>query len=223
MPRQSKQALTTFEKSPHVVAPQQRRSREALAKIIAAADKILRAEGLAGLSMIAVSEAAGVPIGNIYRRFRSKEDILLALKEEVTNRVEDAVLAGVTAAPFKDVAALVHQFAKSAAGAFSTDAALHRVLLATTTTTPRLWKIGSSARGRVFSTYQTTLVPLLAPIEKARAALAAEVSFEIVMNAMVGKARGEDVLLASMSWRNAEHEFAAAAIAYLAGLRTRRT
>lgn len=221
MPRQRKHAFLTFETSPHVLAPQQKRSREALAKIIAAADTILREQGLAGLSMIAVSEAAGVPIGNIYRRFRGKEDILLALKEEVTNRVEAVVLAGLTAAPFKDFASLVHRFAKSAADGFSKDAALHRVLLATNTTTPGLTKIGSTARRRVFVTYQETLVPLLAPIAKARAALAAEVSFEIVMNAMVGKARGEDVLLANMSWRYAEQEFAAAAVAYLAGLRTR--
>lgn len=43
---------------------------------LTAADGILREQGLAGLSMIAVSEAAGAPIGNIYRRFRGTEDIL---------------------------------------------------------------------------------------------------------------------------------------------------
>lgn len=43
---------------------------------LTAAAGMLREQGLAGPSMIAVSEAAGVPIGNIYRRFRGKEDIL---------------------------------------------------------------------------------------------------------------------------------------------------
>jgi hypothetical protein len=66
MPRRSKRAFPgsgrrhtssrDFETSPHVLAPQQKRSRDALAKIVAAADAILCEQGLAGLSMRAVSE-----------------------------------------------------------------------------------------------------------------------------------------------------------------------
>jgi hypothetical protein len=71
--------MSAFDNSPHVLRPRQQRSREALAKIVQAAEHILRTDGPDGFSIAAVARTSGLPTANIYRRFRFKEDILLAL------------------------------------------------------------------------------------------------------------------------------------------------
>ena len=75
--------MSTFDTSPHVLRPQQERSRAALAKIVQAAEKILRKNGIDGFSMAAVAEAADLPVGNIYRRFKGKDELLQAIKHDV--------------------------------------------------------------------------------------------------------------------------------------------
>jgi len=55
--------MSTFDISLHVLRPQQERSRAALAKIVQAAEKILRKDGIDGFSMAAVAEAADLPVG----------------------------------------------------------------------------------------------------------------------------------------------------------------
>ncbi|MFL9908872.1 TetR/AcrR family transcriptional regulator [Paraburkholderia sp. RL17-337-BIB-A] len=97
----------SFEDSPHVLRPQQRRSREALAKIITASELLLRTEGIDGFSIAAVAEKSGLPVGNIYRRFRAKEDILAAIKQEVTDRIEQAVIERLQGEQFTDIRSLV--------------------------------------------------------------------------------------------------------------------
>ena len=72
--------MTTIEASAHVLKPQQRRSRAALARIVEAAEHLLRTNSIADFSMAAVAEAAGMPVGNIYRRFRGKDDLLVIRK-----------------------------------------------------------------------------------------------------------------------------------------------
>jgi len=85
--------MSTFDISPHVLRPQQERSRAALAKIVQAAEKILRKDGIDGFSMAAVAESADLPVGNIYRRFKGKDELLQAIKHDVTSRIEMAVAA----------------------------------------------------------------------------------------------------------------------------------
>jgi AcrR family transcriptional regulator len=84
--------MSAFDNSPHVLRPRQQRSREALAKIVQAAEHILRTDGPDGFSIAAVAHTSGLPIANIYRRFRFREDILLALKDDITARVDRAVM-----------------------------------------------------------------------------------------------------------------------------------
>jgi AcrR family transcriptional regulator len=79
------------------LAPQQERSRRTHAAILAAGTELLEEGGLEGLAVSAVAERAGVSIGGIYRRFGTKDQLLLALQEKFTTSFLDdfqARLAG---------------------------------------------------------------------------------------------------------------------------------
>lgn len=69
---------------------QQTRGREALRRILRAAEEVLAADGFDDFTMAAVAERSGVSIGGIYRRFDSKVQ-LVAVKDRVLTRVEDNI------------------------------------------------------------------------------------------------------------------------------------
>jgi len=65
--------------------PGRPRSRAADAAIMAAALKVLGATGYSGMTIEAVADAAGVGKATIYRRFRSKEDLVSAAVARLTD------------------------------------------------------------------------------------------------------------------------------------------
>jgi AcrR family transcriptional regulator len=60
------------------LAPQQRRSRETLARLLAAAVATLEKHGLDGATIPRVAAAAGVAPASVYRRFRDKDALFRA-------------------------------------------------------------------------------------------------------------------------------------------------
>jgi AcrR family transcriptional regulator len=66
-------------------APQQERSRQTHAKILAAGAELLRAEGAQALVVSEVAEKAGVSVGSVYRRFGTKDQLLLVIQDEFLN------------------------------------------------------------------------------------------------------------------------------------------
>src|ERR1700726_2733604 len=141
-------AMSTFDISPHVLRPQQERSRAALAKIVQAAEKILRKDGIDGFSMAAVAEAADLPVGNIYRRFKGKDELLQAIKHDVTSRIEMAVAARLSQQQFSDIPTLIRGMVGAVSEAYSRDEGLHRFLFNRSVSDPVLTEIGSSGRRR---------------------------------------------------------------------------
>src|ERR1700737_2844750 len=133
---------STFDTSPHVLRPQQERSRAALAKIVQAAEKILRKSGIDGFSMAAVAEAADLPIGNIYRRFKGKDELLQAIKHDVTSRIEMAVAARLSQQQFSDIPTLVRALVGAASKTFASDETLYRIVFDSPPQNPVLNQIG---------------------------------------------------------------------------------
>lgn len=207
--------MSTFEISPHVLRPQQERSRAALAKIVQAAEKILRKDGIDGFSMAAVAEAADLPVGNIYRRFKGKDELLQAIKHDVTSRIEMAVAARLSQQQFSDIPTLVRALVGAARRTFASDETLYRIVFDSRTQNPVLNQIGLSGRHRIFAAYREALLPFLDGVPKSRAELLVRVSFHLLAAAIVGKARADDGALADLSWNVLESETGTAAIAYL--------
>ncbi|MBA4012709.1 MAG: hypothetical protein C0481_12650 [Phenylobacterium sp.] len=69
-----------------VIPPRQKRSEETLARILAGAYAMLARKDLAEISMEEIAQAGGVSIGAIYRRFRSREDLLEVLMTDLQRR-----------------------------------------------------------------------------------------------------------------------------------------
>lgn len=73
--------------------PQQERSREALRKVLNAAEEILRTDGPDAFTMAGVAERAGVSIGAVYRRFTGREELLNAVKDRLTENMAQELSA----------------------------------------------------------------------------------------------------------------------------------
>jgi AcrR family transcriptional regulator len=207
--------MSTFDTSPHVLRPQQERSRAALAKIVQAAEKILRENGIDGFSMAAVAEAADLPIGNIYRRFKGKDELLQAIKHDVTSRIEEAVAGRLSQREFSDIPSLVRGFVGAISKTFAGDETLYRMMFDSRTRNSVLDQIGSSGRRRIFAKYREALLPFLGGVPKGRAELLVRVSFHLLAAAILGKARADDGALTDLSWNSLGTEVGMAAIAYL--------
>lgn len=78
-------------------APTQARSRERLQRVLDAADELLAQDGAPTFTTTRVADAAGVPIGSIYRFFSDKEAIIEALALRYWSDLEDLVAGAVEA------------------------------------------------------------------------------------------------------------------------------
>ena len=65
--------------------PQQTRSRDKVARVLAAADRLLASHGAEALTTTRVAAAAGVSVGTLYQYFANKEAILVAMARRVLN------------------------------------------------------------------------------------------------------------------------------------------
>lgn len=103
--------------------PQQARSREALRKLMTAAEEVLADVGYEDFSMAAVAERARISVGSIYRRFEGREQLLAALKERVYTDLEARIVAAVDAAP-KSLDGITRAYVHAFAVAFSNESAV---------------------------------------------------------------------------------------------------
>jgi AcrR family transcriptional regulator len=207
--------MSTFDTSPHVLKPQQDRSRAALARIVNASQQLLKTSGIDDFSMAAVAETAGLPVGNIYRRFRGKDELLQAIKEDAIARLESAVTERLSRERFRDIPSLIRGIVGAVSKAYSRDQSLHRFLFNRSISDPVLTEIGSSGRRRIFEYYRNALLPLLPQQSPKRAETLVRVSFHIISAAMGAKACADDQMLADLSWNVLGAEISIAAIAYL--------
>jgi AcrR family transcriptional regulator len=98
--------------------PLQARSRKALAKVLAAAEEVLVADGFDDFTMTAVADRAGVSVGAIYRRFDGREQLLAAVKNRLLSQLEEDLAERLrTADP--SLEGVVEAFATTTAGAFA--------------------------------------------------------------------------------------------------------
>jgi AcrR family transcriptional regulator len=67
--------------------PTQKRARERVRQMLAAARALLEEEGLDSVTTTRVAERAGVPVGSVYQYFDDAGDLLAALHSEITGRI----------------------------------------------------------------------------------------------------------------------------------------
>jgi AcrR family transcriptional regulator len=74
-------------------SPTQKRAKVTVDFVLTATDQVLRDRGLAGLSMRAVADRAGVSMGTLYHYFASKEALLAAWEERGFEAIRQQVFA----------------------------------------------------------------------------------------------------------------------------------
>ena len=89
-----------------MVDVRQRRHEETRSALVDAALDIAEAEGYTGLTMERVAERAGVSRRTVYRRFRSKDDIVLELPRRWLQTWDDAVAAAPAGLRAREIAEL---------------------------------------------------------------------------------------------------------------------
>lgn len=62
-------------------------------RLISAACDLFYRQGIAGTTLAHIAEAAGVPLGNVYYYFKSKDDIVAAVVEARTDEIRSATAA----------------------------------------------------------------------------------------------------------------------------------
>jgi AcrR family transcriptional regulator len=72
-------------------APQQRRSRELVARIVKATNQLMRAEGLEAITTNRIAAVTGISKGSIYQYFRTKDDIIMAAIRDSASRQFPAI------------------------------------------------------------------------------------------------------------------------------------
>lgn len=114
-------------------AAQQERSRLTERRILQASIDMLSEFGEAGITMNAVSERAGVSVGSIYRRFGSREELLIAMTDAFAQGFSQELQQRLGAAAPANLAtprAVIHYATTSLGQLFEQNAApLGRLLL----------------------------------------------------------------------------------------------
>jgi AcrR family transcriptional regulator len=90
--------------------PTQARSRERLRRVLDAAGEVLAQEGAEAFTTTRIAEAAGIPIGSVYRYFPDKEAIVEALALQYWSDFEDLVAGAAEAderSPLEDPGSVV--------------------------------------------------------------------------------------------------------------------
>lgn len=85
-----------------VLAPKQQRSRETLARLLAATIEVLNERGLEGATLPRIAAAAGVAPASVYRRFRDRDALLRAAFKDVLEKSAASVRATARIESFKN-------------------------------------------------------------------------------------------------------------------------
>ncbi|WP_203430668.1 TetR/AcrR family transcriptional regulator [Rhizobium sp. BG4] len=182
---------------------------------MAAAEAVLRDGGADGFSMAAVSAAADMPIGNIYRRFESKDDLLQAIKDVVSGRITNGIAECLTASRHDTLQEFFTAFAGAVALIFARDEHLNRTLYDPRLANLNLARSGQAARSSIFEIFQSGLDGYLVGLDERAKTPVTRVSFSIVMNAAAFKVRDNDPISAGISWPELAAEFGGAAYSYV--------
>ncbi len=163
--------------------PQQGRSRRSLESVLAAGIEILAESGYEGLSIAAVSERAGVSVGSIYARFKSKAMLFAALQKRMLEDI-DAEQDKLFAHASGSDAQIVDQAINELAAHFHRKEALLRVMIMRGAVDARAKALGSASSLRLARHFETHLLARIARFNHEDPALAVDVAFRMVYAAL---------------------------------------
>ena len=208
--------MERFELSPFVHRPQQKRSRIALARIIAGASEVLIREDLDTVSMADIAKAAGVPLSSIYRRFKGKDSIIQAISADTFRRLEDIVRDRMQGHDFASAGEVVAELARGIAEMCEQNEALVRLMIVQSSVTDATHRNNViAARRRLVGYYREAISGFLQHLSEQRRDIVVGFSYHIVAAAFVNKARGDFPIVIELSWSDLTQEVIKAATGHL--------
>lgn len=208
--------MKSFELSPFVVRPQQDRSRIALARIIAGACEVLIRNGNNSFSMADIADAARLPVGSIYRRFKGKDSIAQAISLDTFTRLADIVRERMQGHHFASASEVVAELAAGMAMMSEQNEPLVRFMVGYSTITSAEYRdTVLTARQRLIEYYADAISGFLQHLPEQRRDIVIGFSFQIVSSAIISKIRGDYPSLIDFSWAQLVQEATDAATSYL--------
>jgi AcrR family transcriptional regulator len=196
--------------------PQQARSREALRKLLTAAEQVLEEVGYEECTMAAVAERAGVSVGSIYRRFEGRDQLLAVLKERMASDLEARILAALDAAP-QSLEGIVRAYIHTLAAAFSSGSAILPDLFGRRDRRS-LSDPGQAALEAGYELFATATKPHWSGIERSDPTYAVRSAAETIMAAFVHRAmraQGAPGRFPAENWMRYADELTDMVLAYL--------
>lgn len=90
-PQAAEEAAALCDALQTISAPKQSRSEQTLARILAAAERLILERGVENVAIADIVREARSSVGGFYGRFRDKEDLLIALSERSQLQFQDKV------------------------------------------------------------------------------------------------------------------------------------
>lgn len=199
----------------HIIPPQQERSTRFLMRVLEAAERILRRDGAAGLTMPAVALEAGVSVGGIYRRFQTKQDLLRAIKDRHLGRSEQ-VMATAMEGDLHSLGEVVRVFLTtlirdSGAGSES----LFGVIMESQGDDGVMRARGQVSVERQRAAFDRALRPFRHEITHPEPDLAIDMAFLIAISVFMRRVKKDALAGSPIGWTDLRRELARAMSAYL--------
>lgn len=134
--------MASTPRAPHA---QQERSRRTEGRILDAALALLDTHGVEGLTIATVSERARVSVGSVYRRFGSREQLLLSTQSAFTQRFTEQMTGELLAASPAEPEAIIAHATTAMARTFQANARPLHTLLLLGVSDPRVFAEGQRA------------------------------------------------------------------------------
>ena len=207
--------MEDFERSPFVLPPRQERSRVALARIVEAAAKLMARKGSDNFSMAEVAEASEIPLGSIYRRFKSKDDIIRAVLLDFFLRCEATIRDRMQRRTFTGAGEVVIELVACHVEITERDEELFRVWVSYPFNSAELRDIVLTGRRRIVAYYADAISVHLQSVPQPRRDLVIGMSYFIVASALNSKARGDTPAFIDLPRSDLAREVATVATSYL--------
>lgn len=164
--------------------PRQRRSREALERVLQAGVELLGETDYDGFTLGELSRRAQVSVGSIYARFGSKEELFLALQDVIQARLLEEQGAAFTALGDAGPGEAIDASVGVLAAATRRHAAVLRVLMVRSAVDERTRESGSRSVGRLAELFTGAVLAQRDAIAHPDPELAADIAFRMVFSTL---------------------------------------
>jgi AcrR family transcriptional regulator len=198
--------------------PQQRRSRESLARVLLAGERVLEDKGYEGFTIGEVSRRAKVSVGSVYGRFENKDALIRAIHVRMMERLTGPE-EEVAAAPGgdADLAAVVARGVHALADSMDRERKLLRVFMVRGAVDPSIARPGSESSRATGRAFKTAVLTHRGEIGHEDPELAADIAFRMVYDVLARQVMHGATFESDrpVAWDQLVAELIAAVLAYL--------